>query len=209
MRYRGFYIDECEMSGVVREDGEKEVECDGIMFTIYADSDYSYEIDNFIGGYGFEIDQNQESIEDFVRSYIDSEYVEYKEMQFRLILEKDYNSYKYDVLNSDYFSDAWETADEIASIQRIYEYLKDSNDIPIEDMEYIISLNRPLENLSCRLKLNEKQFAEDVNLAVKSMISNQDCSYGYATDYESSDEIVIDKVADGQTPEMDGGMDMH
>ena len=49
MRYRGLYIDECDIGDVIRQDGAKEVECDGLVFTIYADCDYEYEIDNFIG----------------------------------------------------------------------------------------------------------------------------------------------------------------
>lgn len=210
MRYRGLYIDECDIGDVIRQDGAKEVECDGLVFTIYADCDYEYEIDNFIGAFGFEIEENQESIEDFVKSYIDSGYEQYKKMQFDLILKRDYNSYKYDVHNCDDFSDVWEKAKEVASIQSIYESLKDSKDIPIEQMEYIISLNRPLENMYYRLEPNENQFAEDVKTAIKSVVSNEDCTFGNMIDFESRDENVLDKSSDVQTPEMNsGGMDMH
>ena len=131
-------------------------------------------------------------------------------MQFDLILKRDYNSYKYDVHNCDDFSDVWEKAKEVASIQSMYESLKNINDIPIEQMEYIISLNRPLENLYYRLEPNENQFAEDVKTAIKSVVLNEDCTFGYMIDFESRDENVLDKSSDVQTPEMNsGGMDMH
>lgn len=210
MRYRGFYIDECDIDDVIRQDGAKEVECDGIVFTIYADCDYEYEIDNFIGAFGFEIEENQESIENFVRLYIDSAYDEYKKIQFKYILDNDYNNYKYDVRTSDDYSDVWEYANEVASIQEIYKSLKNSKDIPIEQMEYIISLHRPLETIYYKLELNKNQFVEDVKTALKSVISNKDCTFGYVIDYESSDENVIDRETDGQNFEMNGsGMDMQ
>ena len=34
MRYRGLYIDECDIGDVIRQDGAKEVECDWLVFTI-------------------------------------------------------------------------------------------------------------------------------------------------------------------------------
>lgn len=210
MRYRGLYIDECETDGIIRENEGEEIECNGSLFIIYADCDYEYEIDRFVGAYGFEIGYDQESADNFVREYVDSCYEYCKKMQFAYILEKDYNSYKYDVHNCDDFSDVWEKAKEVASIQSIYESLKDSKDIPIEQMEYIISLNRPLENLYYRLEPNENQFAEDVKTAIKSVVSNEDCTFGYMIDFESRDENVLDKSSDMRTPEMNsGGMDMH
>ena len=70
MKYRGFYIDETETTDVLRPTETGSEKCDGIWFRLYADSDYGIQIDDFIGAYGHEIENSEESVEQFVKGYI-------------------------------------------------------------------------------------------------------------------------------------------
>ena len=82
MKYRGFYIDETKTTNVLRPTETGSEKCDGIWFRLYADSDYGIQIDDFIGAYGHEIENSEESVEQFVKGYIDQYYAEYKKQQF-------------------------------------------------------------------------------------------------------------------------------
>ena len=205
MKYRGFYIDETETTDVLRPTETGSEKCDGIWFRLYADSDYGIQIDDFIGAYGHEIENSEESVEQFVKTYIDQYYAEYKEQQFRLLLEKDYKDYVYDVKQFDEDFDIVEDAEEIANMKRAYECLKDFKGITLEEMEYLVTLRRPLETVCNYFSYDKEQFAKEFTECIKMVAKDQKNNYGLVEEYEDRDEMVIDAVE----PEEDAGMTMQ
>ena len=205
MKYRGFYIDETETTDVLRPTETGSEKCDGIWFRLYADSDYGIQIDDFIGAYGHEIENSEESVEQFVKTYIDQYYAEYKEQQFRLLLEKDYKAYVYDVKQFDEDFDIVEDAEEIANMKRAYECLKDFKGITLEEMEYLVTLRRPLETVCNYFSYDKEQFAKEFTECIKMVAQDQKNNYGLVEEYEDRDEKVIDTVE----PEEDAGMTMQ
>ncbi|MBR2886479.1 MAG: hypothetical protein IKB93_17085 [Clostridia bacterium] len=205
MKYRGFYIDETETTDVLRPTETGSEKCDGIWFRLYADSDYGIQIDDFIGAYGHEIENSEESVEQFVKTYIDQYYAEYKEQQFRLLLETDYKDYVYDVKQFDEDFDIVEDAEEIANMKRAYECLKDFKGITLEEMEYLVTLKRPLETVCNYFSYDKEQFAKEFTECIKMVAQDQKNNYGLVTEYEDRDEMVIDDVE----PEEDAGMTMQ
>ena len=205
MKYRGFYIDETETTDVLRPTETGSEKCDGIWFRLYADSDYGIQIDDFIGAYGHEIENSEESVEQFVKTYIDQYYAEYKEQQFRLLLEKDYKDYVYDVKQFDEDFDIVEDAEEIANMKRAYECLKDFKGITLEEMEYLVTLRRPLETVCNYFSYDKEQFAKEFTECIKMVAQEQKNNYGLVEEYEDHDEKVIDTVE----PEVDAGMTMQ
>lgn len=205
MKYRGFYIDETETTDVLRPTETGSEKCDGIWFRLYADSDYGIQIDDFIGAYGHEIENSEESVEQFVKTYIDQYYAEYKEQQFRLLLEKDYKDYVYDVKQFDEDFDIVEDAEEIANMKRAYECLKDFKGITLEEMEYLVTLRRPLETVCNYFSYDKEQFAKEFTECIKMVAQDQKNNYGLVKEYEDRDEKVIDAVE----PEEDAGMTMQ
>lgn len=205
MKYRGFYIDETETTDVLRPTETGSEKCDGIWFRLYADSDYGIQIDDFIGAYGHEIENSEESVEQFVKTYIDQYYAEYKEQQFRLLLEKDYKDYVYDVKQFDEDFDIVEDAEEIANMKRAYECLKDFKGITLEEMEYLVTLRRPLETVCNYFSYDKEQFAKEFTECIKMVAQDQKNNYGLVGEYEDRDEKVIDTVE----PEEDAGMTMQ
>jgi len=205
MKYRGFYIDETETTDVLRPTETGSERCNGIWFQLYADSDYSIQIDDFIGAYGHEIETSEESVEQFVKTYIDKYYAEYKEQQFRLLLEKDYKEYVYDVKQFDEDFDIVEDAEEIANMKRAYECLKEFKGITIEEMEYLVTLRRPLETVCNYFSYDKEQFAKEFTECIKMVAQDQKNNYGLVEEYEDRDEKVIDAVE----PEEDAGMTMQ
>lgn len=205
MKYRGFYIDETETTDVLRPTETGSEKCDGIWFRLYADSDYGIQIDDFIGAYGHEIENSEESVEQFVKTYIDQYYAEYKEQQFRLLLEKDYKDYVYDVKQFDEDFDIVEDAEEIANMKRAYECLKNFKGITLEEMEYLVTLRRPLETVCNYFSYDKEQFAKEFTECIKMVAQDQKNNYGLVEEYEDRDEKVIDTVE----PEEDAGMTMQ
>ena len=205
MKYRGFYIDETETTDVLRPTETGSEKCDGIWFRLYADSDYGIQIDDFIGAYGHEIENSEESVEQFVKTYIDQYYAEYKEQQFRLLLEKDYKDYVYDVKQFDEDFDIVEDAEEIANMKRAYECLKDFKGITLEEMEYLVTLRRPLETVCNYFSYDKEPFAKEFTECIKMVAQDQKNNYGLVEEYEDRDEKVIDTVE----PEEDAGMTMQ
>ena len=205
MKYRGFYIDETETTDVLRPTETGSEKCNGIWFRLYADSDYGIQIDDFIGAYGHEIENSEESVEQFVKTYIDQYYAEYKEQQFRLLLEKDYKDYVYDVKQFDEDFDIVEDAEEIANMKRAYECLKDFKGITLEEMEYLVTLRRPLETVCNYFSYDKEQFAKEFTECIKMVAQDQKNNYGLVKEYEDRDEKVIDTVE----PEEDAGMTMQ
>lgn len=205
MKYRGFYTDETETTDVLRPTETGSKKCDGIWFRLYADSDYGIQIDDFIGAYGHEIENSEESAEQFVKTYIDQYYAEYKEQQFRLLLEKDYKDYVYDVKQFNEDFDIVEDAEEIANMKRAYECLKNFKGITLEEMEYLVTLRRPLETVCNYFLYDKEQFAKEFTECIKMVAQDQKNNYGFVEEYEDRDEKVIDTVE----PEEDAGMTMQ
>ena len=204
MKYRGFYIDETETTDVLRPTETGSEKCDGIWFRLYADSDYGIQIDDFIGAYGHEIEDSEESAEQFVKTYIDKYYAEYKEQQFRLLLEKDYKDYVYDVKQFDEDFDIVEDAEEIANMKRAYECLKEFKGITLEEMEHLVSIRRPLETVCNYFSYDKEQFAKEFTECIKMVAQDQKNNYGLVEEYEDREEKVIDTAE----PEEDAGMTM-
>ena len=204
MKYRGFYIDETETTDVLRPTETGSERCNGIWFQLYADPDYSIQIDDFIGAYGYEIEDSEESAEQFVKTYIDKYYAEYKEQQFRLLLEKDYKDYVYDVKQFDEDFDIVEDAEEIANMKRAYECLKEFKGITLEEMEHLVSIRRPLETVCNYFSYDKEQFAKEFTECIKMVAQDQKNNYGLVEEYEDREEKVIDTAE----PEEDAGITM-
>lgn len=205
MKYRGLYITGEETNDVPRFNDKGSVICDGIWFRIYADSGYQIEMDDFKAAYGFDMERSEESVEKFLAEHIDKFYPEYKEQQFRLLLEKDYKDYVYDVKQFDEDFDIAEDAEEIANMKRAYECLKDFKGITLEEMEYLVTLRRPLETVCNYFLYDKEQFAKEFTECIKMVAQDQKNNYGLVEEYEDRDEKVIDTVE----PEEDAGMTMQ
>lgn len=204
MKYRGFYIDETEMNDILRENDSGDVRCDGICFGVFADNDYQIKIDDFIGAYGFEIEDNDESIENFLKWYIDGNYEEYKEKQFKALLEADYKAFVYDVKQFDEDYDIIDNAEQIADMKRAYENLSSIKSIPLETMEYIVTLRRPLETICDCFIPDTNQFVKEFTQCINEVASEKRCNYGMLEEYEQLDE---DDIANNE-PENEQEMTM-
>ena len=205
MKHKGIYIDETDMREVLRETDTGNVICKGICFSLFADHDYQIKMDDFIGAYGFEIEDNEESIEKFVKRYIDENYEEYKEKQFKALLEADYKAFVYDVKDFHKDYDIIENAEQIADMKRAFENLCSLKDVPLEVMEYIVTLRRPLETVCNYFSYDKEQFAKEFTECIKMVAQDQKNNYGLVEEYEDRDEKVIDTVE----PEEDAGMMMQ
>lgn len=194
MKYRGLYISREEANDVPRFNDKGRVICEGIWFRVFADNDYQVEMDDFKAAYGFDMERSQESVEKFLTEHIDKFYPEYKEQQFRMLLEKDYKDYVYDVKQFDEDFDIVEDAEEIANMKRAYECLKDFKGITLEEMEYIVTLRRPLETVCNYFSYDKNRFAEEFMQCIKVVAQEQKNNYGLVEEYEGCDEKVIDVV---------------
>ena len=188
MKYKGLYIDETDISGVLREKETGDVLCKGICFGVFADHEYQIKIDDFIGAYGFEIEENDESEEKFLKWYVDGNYEEYKEKQFKALLEADYKAFVYDVKHFEEDFDIIDNAEQIADMKRAYENLCSLKDIPLETMEYIVTLRRPLETICDCFIPDKNQFVKEFVQCVKDVASEKKCNYGLLEEYEQLDE---------------------
>lgn len=204
MKYRGFYIDETETSDVQRFNEQGSVKCDGIWFRLYADPDYSIQLDDFIAAYDFDMERSNEGIEKFLTTYIDKYYPEYKEQQFHALLKKDYKDYVYDVKQFDEDFDIVNDAEMIANMKMAYESIKKFEGITLEEMEYIVTLKRPLETICDCFARDKNQFAKEFVGCIKKVAEEQTCNYGLREDDENCDE----KVLESHEPEEQGGMTM-
>lgn len=192
MKYRGLYIDKVETDGVRRFDGQTTVECEGIWFHLYADSNYSIELDDFIVAYGFDLEKSEESIGKFLTTYIDRYYAEYKEQQFHALLKKDYNDYVYDVKQFSEDFDIIKDAEMIANMKMAYKMIKNFKGITLDEMEYIVTLKRPLETICDYFVRDKNQFAKEFSGCIKKVAAEQICNYGLTEDDDSYDEKLLE-----------------
>ena len=188
MKYRGFYIDETETTDVLRPTETGSEKCDGIWFRLYADSDYGIQIDDFIGAYGHEIENSEESVEQFVKGYIDQYYAEYKKQQFRLLLEKDYKDFVYDVKQFSEDFDIIDDAEQIANMKKAYENIKNLDSVSLEDMEYLVTIRRPLETICNSFSADDNQFVKEFSECIKEVAQEKRCNYGMIEEYENAEE---------------------
>ena len=205
MTYRGFYIDETEAEDVLRPTETGSERCEGIRFGLFADYGYSIPLDDFIGAYGHEIDNSEESREQFVKSYIDRYYAEYKEQQFYALLKKDYEEYIFDVKDFEEDFDIVEDAEMIANMKRAYECIKDFKGITLEEMEYLVTVRRPLESVCDQFVLDKQKFIEDFSKCIKQAVKDEVGSYGKIEDCEDTDEKILDDIE----PDQNTGMTMQ
>ena len=188
MKYRGFYIDETETTDVLRPTETGSEKSDGIWFRVYADSDYGIQIDDFIGAYGHEIENSEESVEQFVKGYIDQYYAEYKKQQFRLLLEKDYKDFVYDVKQFSEDFDIIDDAEQIANMKKAYENIKNFDSVSLEDMEYLVTIRRPLETVCNSFSADDNQFVKEFSECIKEVAQEKRCNYGMIDEYENAEE---------------------
>lgn len=205
MKYKGIYIDETDMSEVLRETETGDVLCKGICFSLFADHDYQIKMDDFIGAFGFEIEDNEGSIEKFVKCRIDDNYEKYKEKQFKALLEADYKAFVYDVKDFHKDYDIIENAEQIADMKRAYENLSSLKNVPLEVMEYIVTLRRPLETICDFFIPDTSQFVKELSECINEVANEKRCNYGLLEEYEQLDEK---DIADNE-PENEQGMTMQ
>lgn len=188
MKYRGLYIDITGIDGVLRETETGDVFCKGICFGVFADHEYQIKIDDFIGAYGFEIEENEESEARFLKRHIDGNYEGYKEKQFKALLEADYKAFVYDVKDFHKDYDIIDNAEQIADMKRAYENLSSLKDVPLEVMEYIVTLRRPLETICDYFIPDTSQFVKELTECINEVANEKRCNYGLLEEYEQLDE---------------------
>ena len=71
MEYKGLYISYTKDNGVRREIDGVEQECEGLYFQVYADKDMQYEIDNFCGAFGVDLENTEKSIDEYAKDIVD------------------------------------------------------------------------------------------------------------------------------------------
>lgn len=191
MRYRGLYISSEETNDVQRFNDKGRVICDGIWFRVFADHEYEIEMDDFKAAYEFDMERSEEGVKEFLKGHIDKFYQEYKEQQFRMLLEKDYKNYVYDVKQFDEDFDIIEDAEEIANMKRAYECMKNFKGITLEEMEYLVALRRPLETVCNYFSYDKNHFAEEFTQCIKMVAQDRKNNYGLVEEYEDRDEKVI------------------
>ncbi len=202
MKYRGFYIDETKTTNVLRPTETGSEKCDGIWFRLYADSDYGIQIDDFIGAYGHEIENSEESVEQFVKGYIDQYYAEYKKQQFLLLLEKDYKDFVYDVKQFSEDFDIIDDAEQIANMKKAYENIKNFDSVSLEDMEYLVTIRRPLETICNSFSADDNQFVKEFSECIKEVAQEKRCNYGMIDEYENAEEKDITEDEPTESAEM-------
>lgn len=190
MKYKGLFISECSDKGILREVDGVEKECEGIYFQVYADRDYSYEIGNFVGAYGFEFENSDESQEQFVKDEIDLYLEEYKNRQIYALIDREYNSFVYDVRQFDKDFDIIRDAEKIATMKFAHDYLTQETPLDSETIDYLLNIVRPLETICDYLQADRTTFYEAINCTARKLFDEQiekyveDDSY----DFESEDD---------------------
>ena len=79
MKYKGLYISRCDDSGIEREINGVVSPCKGYFFQVYANPDYSCELDNFCGAFGIDMENDEISISGYIKSCVDKNELNYVE----------------------------------------------------------------------------------------------------------------------------------
>lgn len=195
MKYRDFYIDETEMSDVLRKTAGEKIHCKGICFQIYADHDYEIQIGEFTGAYGYEIDESRESVLQFVRKHIDENMELYRTKQFYSLIEKDFKDFDYDIHQYPEEYDVLESAEKISNMNKAYMFLMKYKPVNVDDMHRIVTLKRPLETICAYFSQDETEFVKEFCETISHVAKDNDNIYGYVSDDEGEEEI-LDADAD-------------
>ena len=120
------------------------------------------------------------------------------------MLKKDYRDYVYDVKQFDEDFDIIEDSEEIANMKMAYESIKNFEGITLEEMEYIVTLKRPLETICNYFALDKSKFATEFCKCIKEVAKDQKNNYGLTEEEENGDE----KILESHEPKEQGGMTM-
>ncbi len=190
MKYKGLYISQCDDKGVLREVDGVEKECEGLYFMVYADKDYIYEIGNFVGAFGIDMENSDEGIEEFVKGEIDTYLKEFKKQQLYALINKEYHNFIDDVRQFDKDFDIIRDAEKIANMKFVHDYLTIEKPLDSETVDYLLNIVRPLETICDYFQPDRTVFYESVNSAARKLFDEQiekyveDDSY----DFESEDD---------------------
>lgn len=190
MKYKGLFISECDDKGVLREVDGVEKACDGIYFQVYADRDYSYEIGNFVGAFGFDLENSYEGKKQFVKDEIDLYLEEYKNRQIYALIDKEYNSFTYDVRQFDKDFDIIRDAEKIATMKLVHGYLTKQKPLDSETVDYLLNIVRPLETICDHLQLEKTAYYETINCTARKLLDEQIDEYTAddTCDFDSEDD---------------------
>lgn len=173
MKYKGLYISQCDDKGVLREVDGIEKECEGLYFMVYADKDYTYEIGNFVGAFGIDMENSDEGIEEFVKGEIDLYLEEYKKQQIYALFNKEYHNFIDDVRQFDKDFDIIRDAEKIANMKFVHDYLTIEKPLDSETVDYLLNIVRPLETICDYLKFDRTVFYEAVDSTARKLFDEQ------------------------------------
>lgn len=193
MKYKGLFISQCDDKGVLREVDGIEKQCEGIYFQIYADQDYAYEIGNFTGAFGVDMKNSEESIKEFVKDAVDLNLEEYKNRQLYALIDREYNSFVYDVRQFYKDFDIIGDAEKIAKMKFIHDYLMQKKPLDSEIVDYLINIARPLETICDYFQADKTSLYESINSSAKKLFDEQIEEYAddeaYSSDAEDDEEL--------------------
>ena len=193
MKYKGLFISQCDDKGVLREVDGIEKQCKGMYFQIYADQDYAYEIDNFTGAFGVDMKHSEESIKEFIKNEVDLNLEEYKNRQLYALIDREYNSFVYDVRQFYKDFDIIGDAEKIAKMKFIHDYLMQKKPLDSETVDYLLSIARPLETLCDYFQADKTSLYESINSSAKKLFDEQIEEYSddeaYSYDAEDDEDL--------------------
>lgn len=190
MKYKGLFISQCDDKGVLREVDGIEKQCEGIYFQIYADEDYSYEIGDFVGAIGFEFENSEESIKQFVKDELDLYLETYKNRQLYALIDREYDNFMYDVQHFCKDFDIIRDAEKIANMKAIHDYLTREKPLDSETVDYLLNIVRPLETICDYFQFDRTAFYENVICIARKLFDEQIEEYAdeNSYDFESEDD---------------------
>lgn len=190
MKYKGLYISQCDDKGILREVDGVEKECEGLYFQVYADRNYGYEIGNFVGAFGVDFENSVEGKEQFVKDEIDLYLEEYKNRQIYALIDREYNSFIYDVRHFDRDFDIIRDAEKIANMKITHDYLIQEKPLDSETVDYLLNIVRPLETICDYFQSDRTVFYEMVNCTARKLFDEQieKYDYDYSLDFDSEDD---------------------
>ena len=188
MKYKGLYISQCDDKGVLREVDGVEKEYEGIYFLVYADKDYTYEIGNFVGAFGIDMENSEEGIEEYVKGEIDLYLEEFKKQQLYALINKEYHNFIDDVRQFDKDFDIIRDAEKIANMKFVHDYLTIEKPLDSETVDYLLNIVRPLETICDYLQADRTVFYEAINCTARKLFDEQIEKYVKDDSYDFDNE---------------------
>lgn len=190
MKYKGLFISQCDDKGVLREVDGIEKECEGLYFMVYADKDYTYEIGNFVGAFGIDMENSDGGVEEFVKGEIDLYLEEFKKQQLYALINKEYHSFIDDVRQFDKDFDIIRDAEKIANMKFVHDYLTIEKPLDSETVDYLLNIVRPLETICDYLQPDRTVFYEAVDCTARKLFDEQIEKFveDDAYDFDSEDD---------------------